>query len=105
MIDFTIEIEIARPPEQVFAYVTDPAKLPTWQTNTISAVPDGPLRLGSMIREGHRGPRGRELASLVEVSELEPKWAAAISAAAHARRPEAPVPRALRDAQARARAA
>jgi uncharacterized protein YndB with AHSA1/START domain len=74
MIDFTIETEIARPPEQVFGYVTDPAKLPSWQTNTISAVPapDGPLRLGSMIREVHRGPRGRELASVVEVSELEP---------------------------------
>jgi uncharacterized protein YndB with AHSA1/START domain len=74
MIDFTIETEIARPTEQVFAYVTDPAKLPTWQTNTLSAAPDlaGPLRLGSRIREVHRGPRGKELASLVEVSELEP---------------------------------
>jgi uncharacterized protein YndB with AHSA1/START domain len=80
MIDFTIETEIARPPEQVFAYVTDPAKLPTWQTNTISAVPDpdGPLRLGSRIREVHRGPRGTELASLVEVSELEPNRALAL---------------------------
>jgi uncharacterized protein YndB with AHSA1/START domain len=74
MIDFTIETEIARPAEQVFAYVVDPAKLPTWQTNTISAVPDpaGPVRLGSRIREVHRGPRGKELASRVEVSELEP---------------------------------
>jgi uncharacterized protein YndB with AHSA1/START domain len=74
MIDFTIEIEIARPPEQVFAYVTDPAKLPTWQTNTLSAAPDlaGPLRLGSRIREVDRGPRGKELASLVEVCELDP---------------------------------
>jgi uncharacterized protein YndB with AHSA1/START domain len=74
MIDFTIETEIARPPEQVFAYVIDPAKLATWQTNTISAVPEpaGPLRLGSRIREVHRGPGGKELASLVEVSELEP---------------------------------
>jgi uncharacterized protein YndB with AHSA1/START domain len=73
MIDFMIETEIARPPAQVFAYVTDPAKLTTWQTNTISAAPDpaGPLRLGSRIREVHRGPRGKELASLVEVSELE----------------------------------
>ncbi|HWG08861.1 MAG TPA: SRPBCC family protein [Solirubrobacteraceae bacterium] len=74
MIDFTVETEIARPPATVFAYVTDPAKLATWQTNTLSAVPEppGPLRLGSRIREVHRGPGGRELESLVEVSELEP---------------------------------
>jgi uncharacterized protein YndB with AHSA1/START domain len=39
MIDFTIETEIERPPAEVFAYVTDPTKLATWQTNTVSAVP------------------------------------------------------------------
>jgi uncharacterized protein YndB with AHSA1/START domain len=74
MIDFTIDTEIARSPAEVFAYVTDPSKLVTWQTNTVSAVaePAGPLRLGSKIREVHRGPRGKELASLVEVCELEP---------------------------------
>jgi len=74
MIDFTVETEIARSPAEVFAYITDPGKLATWQTNTISAVaePAGPLRPGTRIREVHRGPGGRELASLVEVSELEP---------------------------------
>ena len=74
MIDFTVEIEIARSPTEVFAYITDPSKLATWQTNTVSAVaePDAPLRLGTRIREVHRGPRGKELASLVEVAELEP---------------------------------
>lgn len=74
MIDFTIDTQIARPPEQVFAYVTDPSKLATWQTNTVSAVPEpaGPLRLGSRIREVHRGPGGKELSSLVEVSAFEP---------------------------------
>jgi uncharacterized protein YndB with AHSA1/START domain len=74
VIDFTIETEIARSSADVFAYVSDPSKLATWQTNTVSAVvePAGPLRLGSRIREVHRGPRGKELASLVEVCELEP---------------------------------
>jgi hypothetical protein len=47
MIDFTIEIEIAQPRDQVFAYVTDPAKLPTWQTNTLSAAPTSPGHCGS----------------------------------------------------------
>jgi uncharacterized protein YndB with AHSA1/START domain len=74
MIKFTVGTEIARPVTDVFQYVTDPAKLATWQTNTISAVPqdDKPIGLGTRVREVHRAPGGKELASLVEVSEYEP---------------------------------
>jgi uncharacterized protein YndB with AHSA1/START domain len=74
VIDFTIETEIARPVGDVYAYATDPAKLATWQRNTVSAVreDEGPLRVGTRIREIHRAPGGRELASVVEVAELEP---------------------------------
>ncbi len=80
MIDFTIETEIERPPAEVFAYVTDPGKLATWQTNTVSAVreDDGPLRVGSRLREVHRAPGGKELPSVVEVAELEPDRAFAL---------------------------
>ena len=61
MIDFTIETEIERPVPEVFAYVTDPAKLHTWQTNTVSAEVEGggPLVLGSRMRERHRAPGGK----------------------------------------------
>ena len=74
MIRFTIHTDIDRPVGDVFAYVTDPQKLSTWQTNTVSVTQegDGPLRVGSRLREVHRGPGGKELPSLVEVSELEP---------------------------------
>jgi len=74
MIEFTIETEIARPPAKVFAFATDPALLPRWQTNTVSAVPeeDGPLQVGSRIREVHRAPGGKEMESVVEVEELKP---------------------------------
>jgi uncharacterized protein YndB with AHSA1/START domain len=74
MIQFTVGTEIARPPTDVFAYVTDPAKLATWQTNTISAVAENaqPFGLGTRMREVHRAPGGKQLASLVEVSEYEP---------------------------------
>jgi uncharacterized protein YndB with AHSA1/START domain len=74
MIKFTVETEIARPPREVFAYVTDPANLATWQTNTISASPEGsrPLGLGTRVREVHRAPGGKQLTSLVEVAEYEP---------------------------------
>lgn len=74
MIDFTIDTTIDRPVGEVFAHVTDPGKLATWQTNTVSAVQegDGPLELGTRLREVHRAPGGKELESLVEVAELEP---------------------------------
>lgn len=73
MFDFTIETEIERTPAEVFAYVTDATKLATWQTNTVSAVPetDGPLRVGSRIREVHRAPGGKKIEELVEVAEYE----------------------------------
>jgi uncharacterized protein YndB with AHSA1/START domain len=74
MIKFTVQTEIACPPTEVFAYVTDPATLASWQTNTVSATPEGnrPLALGTRVREVHRAPGGKQLASLVEVSEYEP---------------------------------
>lgn len=74
MIDFKIETEIERPPGDVFAYATDPARLSSWQTNTVSAEVEGdrPVALGVRLREVHRGPGGRELPSLVEVTAYEP---------------------------------
>jgi uncharacterized protein YndB with AHSA1/START domain len=73
MIEFTIETEIDRPVREVFAYVTDPDKLATWQTNTVSAVaePAGPIGIGTRIHEVHRAPGGKQLASVVEVSEYD----------------------------------
>ncbi len=73
MIDFVIEREIARPPHDVFAYVVDATKLATWQRNTVSAVPDGPMGLGTKIRELHRAPAGKRIATVVEVVEYEPE--------------------------------
>jgi len=73
MIEFEVKTQIARPVGEVFAYVTDPAKLHTWQTNTVSVerLDGGPLRPGSRLREVHRAPGGRALASVVEVAALE----------------------------------
>ena len=74
MIDFTVHTQIARPPAEVFAYVADPSKLATWQTNTVVAeqLGDGPIAVGTRLREVHSAPGGRELESLVEVSAYEP---------------------------------
>jgi uncharacterized protein YndB with AHSA1/START domain len=59
MIDLTIDTQIDRPAADVFAYVTDPERLPTWQTNTISSIPDGPMAAGTRLRELHRAPAAR----------------------------------------------
>lgn len=40
MIDFVIETEIARSPADAFAYVADATRLASWQTSTVSAVPE-----------------------------------------------------------------
>jgi len=74
MIDYTVETPIDRPAGEVFAYVADPANLPSWQTNTVSATLEtpGPMGVGSRLREVHRGPGGKEFPSLVEVAEYEP---------------------------------
>ena len=72
MFEFVIEKDIERSPAEVFAYVTDPCKLATWQTNTVSAVADRPIGLGAKIREVHRAPGGKEIAALVEIVEYEP---------------------------------
>lgn len=73
MIDFTILTDIDRPASEVFAYVTDPAKLHTWQTNTISAmvVGGGAVGLGSRVIEVHRAPGGKEITQVVEFWEFE----------------------------------
>jgi hypothetical protein len=56
----------------VFAYVVDATNLTSWQRNTVSAVPDGPMGLGTKIRELHRAPGGKQIATVVEVVEYEP---------------------------------
>jgi uncharacterized protein YndB with AHSA1/START domain len=80
MIDFTIDTHIDRPVDDVFEYVCDPAQLANWQTNTVSALQEGdaPFGLGTRIREVHRAPGGKELKSVVEVSEFEPNQTLAL---------------------------
>jgi uncharacterized protein YndB with AHSA1/START domain len=71
MIRFGFAIEVARPIDDVFDYVTEPATLTEWQgTETVERLTPGPLQLGSRLREV-RLILGRRLESLSEVVAYE----------------------------------
>jgi uncharacterized protein YndB with AHSA1/START domain len=64
---------VRRPPPEVFAYMTDPANLASWQTSKVSVEPltDGPPRLGYRIKERTRVGL-REWDQVVEFTEFDP---------------------------------
>ncbi len=68
-----LTIEVARSPEEVFAYLTDVSNLPSWQAGVHSAeiVGGGEPRAGARIAESRR-LLGRELHTTLEISAYEP---------------------------------
>jgi uncharacterized protein YndB with AHSA1/START domain len=68
-VEHTFEIE--RPVEEVFAYLTDVARLPEWQSSAESAELDGELDEGARITEV-RTFMGRRATSTLEVTEYDP---------------------------------
>jgi ligand-binding SRPBCC domain-containing protein len=73
VIAFAFDVEIARPPAEVFAYVTDPSKLHEWQTNTVEVeqLTPAPFGAGTRLREVHAAGR-RRMEQVVEVTAYEP---------------------------------
>jgi uncharacterized protein YndB with AHSA1/START domain len=65
---------VEKPPEVVFAYLTDPAKVAEWQTakTSVEQLTDGPPRLGTRFRERTKGPGGKEFDQIVEFTEFDP---------------------------------
>jgi carbon monoxide dehydrogenase subunit G len=70
MAGFELTIEIARPPEDVFEYLTDVSNLPAWQSSARAAEPDGKIRKGARIRE-QRIFMGRDVKTELEVTGYE----------------------------------
>ena len=66
-----VVVEIARTPEEVFAYITDVSNLPSWQSGVHSASLDGELREGARFRES-RHMLGRELQTTIEIEGYDP---------------------------------
>ena len=84
-----LTVEIARTPEEVFAYLTDVANLPEWQSGVRAAE-----QKGDRIEET-RSFLGREMHTTLEILESEPPRVFTLKAL------DGPVP-VHRDARARA---
>ena len=71
------EVDVARPPEEVFRYVIDPSRFGEWQSGVVSARidPDGPQAVGSRCVMTRR-IGGSDRTSTSEVTEISPprKW-------------------------------
>ena len=73
MIQHEMTIHLNHPVDQVFAYVADMHKLHTWQSNLIESeqLTDGPLRVGTHIREVRRMGR-RPVDIRAEITDFAP---------------------------------
>ena len=73
MLKMEFSVEIKRPVEEVFAYLTDPAMEPEWNSAVLECRADqpGPIRVGSKIHIVGR-ILGRRSESTYEVTELVP---------------------------------
>jgi uncharacterized protein YndB with AHSA1/START domain len=71
MTALTSTIEIARPPEEVFAYVTDPTRFPEWQVGVVRVHAEGGYRpeVGARFTTTRR-IQGTERTSSQEVTEI-----------------------------------
>ena len=64
---------VARPPEVVFDYVTDPSKLVDWQTahTSVEQLTEGQPGLGTRVRERTKPGGGKEFEQIVEFAEFD----------------------------------
>ena len=73
MSDFRETIDVDRSPEDVWAYVMDPARLPEWQASAVVAEPldAGPVHVGSRVRVTRHVGR-RDIPMTMEYTEYDP---------------------------------
>jgi uncharacterized protein YndB with AHSA1/START domain len=70
MLRVELTIEISRPPEDVFGYLTDVDSLPRWQKSLLEAHAEGPFEEGTRIVE-KRSLFGRNAETELEVTAME----------------------------------
>jgi uncharacterized protein YndB with AHSA1/START domain len=78
MATISCTIEVDRPPQEVFAYVTDPSRFPEWQKNVVSGHMEGdrPHDVGARCVTVRRIGLAKRPASS-EITRMEPpqRWA------------------------------
>ena len=76
MASTAVGVTIHRPPEDVFAILTDPTLSPKWSANAVKGelITPGPPGIGSRRRAVVKSPLGRGTTeSVMEITALEPK--------------------------------
>ena len=64
-------IVINRTPDEVFAYATDPAHTPEWQSSALETSVDGPVQAGASGKEVRKF-LGRRMESTMKIEAFEP---------------------------------
>src|SRR6266576_3838458 len=80
-------IVISRPPDQVFAFFTDPSKDQSWRPHVKEIAAEGPPGKGGRIHQVVEGPMGRGIAADIEVTGYEPSTRYAFQVVAGPARP------------------
>ena len=69
-------IDIDRPPDEVFAYATDPARFPEWQTDIASVEVDGAGVGARFSTTRGVGPARQTIVQQVVESDAPRRWSA-----------------------------
>jgi uncharacterized protein YndB with AHSA1/START domain len=66
-------VRIARPVSEVFAFFADPANEKKWRGDSVKEfTPQGPIAVGTRIRQVIAGPMGRSMDADIEITGLDP---------------------------------
>jgi uncharacterized protein YndB with AHSA1/START domain len=73
MVQFEFDTDIARPADEVFAYLADPDRLALWQSSAVEVRKEtgAPMDVGTRLTEVRR-ILGRQLETQVEITAYEP---------------------------------
>jgi uncharacterized protein YndB with AHSA1/START domain len=70
------QVEVARPADEVFAYVTDPDKFPEWQANLVGGHMEGETVVGAKcVTRRKIGGAERDIVSEVTILDPPRAWA------------------------------
>jgi uncharacterized protein YndB with AHSA1/START domain len=78
MAPITCAVDVDRPPEEVFTYVTDPARFPEWQKNVVAGSMEGsgPQQVGARCLTVRKiGMVKRPVTSEIALVEPPQRWA------------------------------